>query len=193
MSRPAPLVACAAALALLPLAACTTAEQAADATTTAGQAVMQAATNPTLSTADAYFMDQAARSGLAAVEAGGLAQHRAARPDIRRFAAATVADRNRLDAELDALAQRKRISLPTTPNAVQQQMLSELLGLSGATFDRQYLDQQVTLQQRAIALYRDEAKDGTDADVRAFASRALPLLQHHLVTAEQLGGQPSSA
>ncbi len=192
MSRPASLVACVAALALLPLAACTTTLQAVDATTTAGESVMQAATNPTLSSADAYFMDRAARGGLTTVQASDLATHRAARADIRRYAAMARADRSRLNGELAALAQRKRISLPTTPSATQQQMLSELLGLAGATFDRQYLGQEVALQSHAIELYREEAKVGTDPDVRAFAARALPLLQHHLLTAERLGGQPSS-
>ena len=188
MTRPATWGARAALLALLPLAACARTEQVADNTMAQGQAMVQAQTNPTLSTSDAYFIDQAARSGLAEVQEGALAEQRAARADVRSFARSMVADHGKVNDALTALARQKQIAPPTTPNDAQQTMIGQLQGLTGATFDRQYLDQQVTMHQSAVSLFRTEAAQGTDPQVKAFAARMLPELEHHLDMAEQLGG-----
>lgn len=182
----------AAALALLPLGACTRTEQAAGSTATATQAVMQAQTNPTLSTTDAYFMDQAARGGLAEVSEGQLAAKQAHAATVRRFASQMVTDHTKVNADLNALAQQKRINLPTMPSDAQQHMMSQLQGLTGTTFDQTYLDQQVALHRYAVDLYRNEAKQGTDADVKALAARVLPTLEQHLGEAERLGGHAAS-
>jgi putative membrane protein len=182
----------AAALALLPLGACTRTEQAAGSASTATQAVMQAQTNPTLSTTDAYFMDQAARGGLAQVSEGQLAAKQAHEAAVRRYAAQMVTDHTKVNTDLNALAQQKRITLPTMPSDAQQRMMSQLQGLTGSTFDHTYLDQQVALQRYAVDLYRNEAKQGTDADVKALAARVLPELEQHLSEAERLGGHAGS-
>lgn len=182
----------AAALALLALGACTRTEQAAGSASTATQAVMQAQTNPTLSTTDAYFMDQAARGGLAEVSEGQLASKQAHEATVRRFASEMVTDHTKVNTDLNALAQQKRITLPTMPSDAQQHMMSQLQGLTGSTFDHTYLDQQVALHRYAVDLYRNEAKQGTDADVKALAARVLPELEKHLSEAERLGGHADS-
>lgn len=188
MTRSATRTARLAVLALLPLAGCARTEQMTGNAMTEGQAVMQAQTNPTLSTVDAYFMDQAARSGVAEWQQGRLAGQTAARADVRRFAAQEVQDDTGVNQKLMALAQQKRISPPTAPSTVQAAEITTLRGLSGTAFDRQYLDGQVAMQQAAIALFRNEAQNGTDPDVKRFATAALPTLEHDLHMAQQLGG-----
>ena len=188
MTPSATWIARAAVLALLPLAACAQTERVTGNVTTEGRALMQAATNPTLSTTDAYFLDKAARGGLAAMQEAQLAE-KAGSVAVRRSAARLVAAQARLNAELDALAQQKRISLPTTPSDAQERMMGRLQGLSGAAFDRQYLDQQVLMHQQAVSLFQDEARNGADPEVKAFAVRAVPALETTLRTAEQLGGR----
>lgn len=174
------------------LAGCQTPRSPNDATATDQTALQQAQAVPSLSITDAYFIDRATRGGLAEAQAGILAEHSAGTAPVRRFAARMVADHTRLNQELQAIAMRKRISLPTTPSDVQERALSGLQGLSGAVFDRQYLDQQVLMHVQAISLYREEAQAGSDPDVKEFAARALPELQQHLQMAEQLGGRASS-
>lgn len=165
------------ALALLPLGGCAT-----------QPAQAPAAANAPLSAADAGFMDQAARSGLAQVQAGELAEQRASRADVRAYAGRVVNGVSSANGGLAALAQEKHISIPTTPSGAQQQMLGQLGGLSGDAFDRTYLDQQVSLGQAAVTLYGNEARAGSDPDVKDFASRTLPVVAHDLADAQQLGG-----
>ena len=40
--------------------------------------------------------------------------------------------------------------------------------------------------QEDLRAYQNEAQNGTDPDVRAFAARSVPLLQEHLRMAQQL-------
>jgi putative membrane protein len=169
-------------LAMLALAGCTD-------TTDRDLAAMQARISPTLSEGDAYFIDQATRSGLAELQAGNLAAKQASRPEVRSFAGQMASDHAKVNADLAALAQQKRIIPPTAPSPVQQQMIGALMGLSGAAFDRQYLDQQVAMHQAAISLFRTEAQQGSDPDVKAFAARALPGLEQYLNMAQRLGGR----
>jgi putative membrane protein len=189
MNRPASSLVRLFLLVLLPLAACTGAERAAGNAATEGQAMMQAETNPTLSTGDAYFLDQATRRGLAEVVAAQLAERRAARADVRTFAARVASDHAKVNESLNALARQKQIFPPTTPSDAERQEMSRLEGLRGAAFDQQFLDQQVAMHQRAVSLYRQESQQGTDPDVKSFAAHMLPLLEEQLAEAERLGGR----
>jgi putative membrane protein len=56
--------------------------------------------------------------------------------------------------------------------------------LNGAEFDRAYMEEMVSGHKQAIALFRREADHGADPDIKAFASRTLPTIQHHLQLAE---------
>jgi putative membrane protein len=40
-----------------------------------------------------------------------------------------------------------------------------------------------------VAAFQDEITNGTDADVKAFAQKHLPAIQHHLEMARQLAAQ----
>lgn len=188
MTRRATWIIPGAILALLPLAGCMQAEKTADNGLATGQAAVQAQMNPTLSTSDAYFIDQAARAGMAEVQEGQLAEKQARRANVRSFATTMVKDHGWINERLTMLAENKKITPPTAPNEVQTQMVSSLQGLHGSAFDRQYLDQQATMHQSAVNLYRTEAAQGTDPDVKSFAAKMLPRLEEHLTMVEKLGG-----
>ena len=63
-------------------------------------------------------------------------------------------------------------------------MLSER---KGSSFDRHYADSiGVKAHQDTIKLFQKEVDKGSDADVKAWASKTLPTLQHHLEMAQAL-------
>lgn len=195
MPRPfphAPRSAVAPLFAFLALAACARTERATDVAVANVQAAAQAQTT-SLSTSDAFFMDQAARAGLAEVAEGRMMRERAGRADIRQFAARMVADHGAVNEELAALAQRKGITPPATPSAAQQASLDELGKLRGRALDRKYLDEQVAEHQQVLKLFQDEARQGTDPDVKAFAARHAGALAEHLDMAMRLGGHAPSS
>lgn len=174
----------AAVLAALSLAAagCAQTQKAADTTVAAARAQV----NPTLSTSDATFLSEAARGGAAEVEMGKLAQKNGRSPAVKRFGRMMVGHHGQANGELMALAQRKEISVPTGIGAEGQRTYDDLAKLRGAAFDRAYAKAMVEDHREDLRVYQDEAANGTDPDVKAYAARQVPLLQDHLRMAQRL-------
>jgi putative membrane protein len=171
-----------AAVALLVLAGCAQTQRAADTTVAAAKAQV----NPTLSTTDATFMTAAARGGLAEVQMGQLAQRNGRSEAVRRFGRQMVEHHGRSNQEMLALAQQKQITPPSTMGAEHQRIHDDLSKLRGGAFDRAYARAMVQDHQEDLRLYQEEAANGTDHDVKAFAARHVPLLQEHLRMAQRL-------
>lgn len=173
---------CGAAIAMLALTGCAETQRAADTTVAAAKAQV----NPTLSTSDATFMTMAARGGMAEVQLGQLAQTNGSSAAVKRFGERMVREHGEANQALMALAQRKQITPPDTAGAENQQVYDELSRLRGRAFDRAYAQAMVQAHQRDLQAYQEEAQNGTDEEVRAFAARHVPILQEHLRMAQQL-------
>ncbi len=170
------------ALAVMPLAACSTADKAA----TEVQSAAQAQVNPTLSTTDTNFINQAAAGGLAEVQLGELAAKQGGTPAVRRFGQQMVRDHTPVNQELMQLAQSKQLSPSTTLDAPNQQTYDTLNGLRGRAFDAQYLQGQLTAHQDQLTLFQTEAQTGTDPQVKAFAAKNQGLIQQHVDELQRL-------
>jgi putative membrane protein len=126
------------------------------------------------------FMMEAAYGGLAEVEMGKLATRKAASPEVKRFAEMMIADHTRTNEELKAIATQKGVAVPTTPDPLHRSMMEDMTNLSGSEFDRRYVNAMVDDHQRTVDRFQRQADAGTDADVKAFAARTLPILRQHL-------------
>lgn len=172
-----------AAFAFLALAGgCAQTQRAADTTVAAARAQV----NPTLSTSDAAFMTAAARGGLAEVEMGRLAQRNGRSPAVKRFGQAMVSHHGQSNGEMAALAQQKQIAPPGGMGAEHQRIHDDLAKLRGGAFDRAYAQAMVRDHQEDLRAHQEEAANGTDPDVKAFAARQVPVLQEHLRMAQRL-------
>jgi len=56
----------------------------------------------------------------------------------------------------------------------------------GAAFDTAFKNKMVADHQKVIKLFTQESTGGKDPDLKAFATKTLPTLQHHLEMAKQL-------
>jgi putative membrane protein len=139
-----------------------------------------------LNNADQEFVKKAAIGGMAEVELGRVAMQRAARPAVRSFGERMVADHGRGNTELAALARSKGMDVSTTLDTTHQAMRDRLSGLSGADFDRAYMSEMVRDHTEDVALFESAAQTASDADVKAFAARSLPMLRDHLALARQI-------
>lgn len=139
--------------------------------------------------ADAGFMKQAAENNHAEVESGKLALEKASDPKIKAFAQKMVDDHGAKGKELMALAASKGVELPDGPSVMQKGKL-KLLGTSkGESFDRRYAQTMgVTAHEDTIALFRQASTGASDPEVKAFATKTLPALEHHLEMARALPG-----
>ena len=100
-----------------------------------------------------------------------------------------VKDHTAADGDLKQLASTKGVTLPASPAPSEQKKLEALGALSGQSFDRQYADEiGVKAHNEAVALFRKASTGAKDPDVKAFASKTLPTLEHHLEMAKTMAG-----
>ena len=139
--------------------------------------------------ADSAFMVTAGGAGLAEVELGRLAADRASSGDVKSFAQMMVDDHGKANGELSGLASQKGVTLPSEPPPPAKAAKDHLGSLSGAAFDKAYMDHMVKDHEKAVALFTREAGSGKDADTKSWAEKTLPTLQQHLAKAREVAGR----
>jgi putative membrane protein len=95
-----------------------------------------------------------------------------------------VQDHSKANDELKQIAAGKGLQLPSAPDAHHHQEMAKLQKLSGAEFDRAYMDHMVKDHKQDVAEFRKQADSGKDPQIKAFAAKTLPTLQEHLKLAE---------
>ncbi|PYF69463.1 DUF4142 domain-containing protein [Pedobacter nutrimenti] len=130
--------------------------------------------------ADAEFATKAAVGGMAEVALGKLALEKSANAKIKEFATMMVSDHGKANQALIALAKVKNITLPADVDDEHQKKMTDLKSKTGADFDKAYVDAMVDGHKKTLTLMQNEAKDGKDADLKAFASKTTPVVETHL-------------
>jgi putative membrane protein len=130
--------------------------------------------------ADSAFANKAAISGLAEVALGKMAAAKGASSQVKEFGNMMVKDHGKANAELMSIAQKKGLTLPTGLDAEHQAKSDSLSRLSGAEFDKAYVKVMIEGHNKTLALMNTEATGGQDVDLRGFAAKTSPVVQHHL-------------
>jgi putative membrane protein len=135
--------------------------------------------------ADADFMKKAANDGQAEIELADVALKQGHSADVKTFATKIKADHMAAATELKRLASTKHVALPSKLMADEAVTKERLTKLSGSAFDRAYAGEMVTDHQKAVELFTT-ASQSSDSEVKAFATKTLPVLQAHLQHAQEL-------
>lgn len=144
--------------------------------------------NADLARADRRFIENAAMSGMAEVEMGKLAQHKASNAQVKDFAQRMVTDHTKANDELMSLASSKGVQPPAALDRSHRNEAVKLGKKSGADFDRDYVSHQVTDHRKAIGDFKKAADSAKDPDVKAWAAKTLPTLEEHYKLAQSLQG-----
>jgi putative membrane protein len=129
---------------------------------------------------DAKFATAAANGGMAEVALGQLALTKTSNAAIKDFANMMVTDHSKANNELMAIAKTKNITLPSEPDSVHMKKKDDLSNMNGADFDKAYVSAMIDGHKKTLDLMNDEAKDGKDADLKAFAAKTAPTVKMHL-------------
>lgn len=135
---------------------------------------------------DSDFAKKASACGLAEVNFSELAVRFARDPAVRQFAEKMIADHTRANRELTQLANRKAITLPAGMDDEHQKLYDKLKTLSGAEFDRTYMEAMVKDHEKAVKLFEKQAKDGKDETMKELAGKLTPHLKEHLEKAREI-------
>jgi putative membrane protein len=130
------------------------------------------------------------------IEAGKLASTKGQHPKVRQYGNRLVRDHTQDDQRVTAFAKQRELSLDSAAqaqNAEQrasmqkhQALMEKLDGLSGAEFDREFLNAMATGHEQVITQVRDARTQVQDPQLRALIDRLLPQLEQHRNTAKRL-------
>jgi putative membrane protein len=137
----------------------------------------------------AGFVKDASQDGRAEVALAELASQKASNADVKAFAAHLSTDHKKANADLTTIAQAQHLTVPTAVASTAKETQTRLSKLSGAAFDRAYIDEMVSAHRKAITLFDRAAKNNKNADIKKFAAATLPTLQSHLDQALSLQKQ----
>jgi putative membrane protein len=137
-----------------------------------------------VSAPDRKFVNEAATGGVLEIELGKLAVQKAASEAVRQFGQRMVDDHSQAAEQLKQITQAKGMTLPGSLDAKQRKEIERLQKLSGPQFDQAYMKLMLEDHQQDIRVFRKEAQQGSDSDIRSFASATLPKLHDHLALAQ---------
>jgi putative membrane protein len=141
------------------------------------------------------FVQKAAMSDMYEVQAGKLAAEKGQSDAVKQFAQQMVDAHTKTTEELTGIVKSKniKVDLPSALDSTHQKLIDDLNSASSQDFDKTYAKQQVDAHQQAVDLFKKYAAKGDDADVKQFAEKTLPTVEHHLEDAKKLPAGPPSA
>jgi putative membrane protein len=144
------------------------------------------ASAPTAQMSDEEFVSQMLMSNMAEVELGKLGSEKATPAELKSFAQRLVQDHGKALEELEVLAQKKNIKVPTEIDGEHKATYDELAALSGAAFDREFAETMVGAHRKSVEKLTAHVAIAKDQEVRAWASKVLPTVREHLKISEQV-------
>lgn len=139
--------------------------------------------------ADKEFVSKAGMGGLAEVQMGNLAASKATNDAVKQFAQRMVTDHSKANEELQTLASAKGLALPTELAGEHKDALDHLNSLSGAAFDKAYMDHMVQDHEKDVAEFEKASQNAMDAEIKSWAAKTLPTLKEHLTLSKETRGK----
>ena len=108
----------------------------------------------------------------------------------KAFAQQMIDAHEKTTSELKALIDSGKVTAPmaTGMSDAQKKSFDELKDLSGKAFDDAYQDDQEDAHEDALDIFKRYGSEGDNGDLKAWAAKTVPALDHHLKMAEDLDG-----
>lgn len=143
-----------------------------------------------LSIPNQAYIEESLAAAQAQVEAGRLAAERASGDRLRQFGTALAQDYQGLAQALTRIAEAKGFRPSPTP--IQDRLataLQHLSGLSGPSFEQEFLSAEAQAHRRLIELYQRQAAETQDLDLRTFAAERLLTIKRNLNQLQALAAE----
>ena len=131
------------------------------------------------------FVKKASAKGLAEIETSKLALKKSQSADVQKFAQTMIDDHTKANQELATIARNKKLDTSDDAKLMDKTKATVLKQREGESFEEAYANNQVKAHKQTISLFQ-KATNLQDAELRAFAQKTLPKLQHHLQMAQEL-------
>jgi putative membrane protein len=135
----------------------------------------------------ADFVKEVAISDMFEIQSSKLAEDKG-NARQKTFASQMVTDHTKTTTELKGLVSSGKVKadLPDALDSSTQSKLDKLKSENGEDFGSDFDSDQVSAHKDAVSLFERYAKGGDNADLKDWAGKTLPTLQHHLEMAQNL-------
>ena len=148
--------------------------------------------SPKFSSADETFMMSAAQAGMVEVKLGETAAKKASQPNIKEFGAMMVSDHSKANKELQAIAAKNGVTLPSKLDATHKSKVDKISKLSGEQFDKGYVSEMVKDHEKVAAEFEKASKTAQNLELKSFAATTLPVIKTHLKHAKAIASGKTS-
>jgi putative membrane protein len=134
------------------------------------------------------FIKKAHEAGLTEIRAATVAQQKSQNPRVVNFAKMMITDHKAMGNEIKKLADEKYVNYKSdtdTLNPEHQQMVQQMSSLSGAAFDKAYMQMMVADHGKVIQMFR-QATNNKIKEINDLAVKSLPKLTAHLDSAKAI-------
>jgi putative membrane protein len=130
---------------------------------------------------DIAFVIQATEGGRKEINLARDALPQLKQPELKRIAEMLVSDHTGANARLSKLAETKGWPLPALQPAAPPPS-----GTASSNFDDSWTAEMIAGHERSVALYRAQAQNGEDKELRNYARETLPTIERHLAELRRL-------
>jgi putative membrane protein len=134
---------------------------------------------------DKQFLILAAKTDMTEAHEGQMAEAKAWRADVKSLAKPLVQEHTESYEHLTELATKTGATIPKGIDTAKDPIVKQLSRLKGASFDYQFVRDEVAANRMATAAFKQEAAHGKDAEVKAYANRMIPILSKELHLTEE--------
>ena len=126
------------------------------------------------------------------IEAGGMAAQKASSKEVKEFAETMVRDHTAVNAKATALAKKLGVTpeesaTSTSLKSDGDKMMTKLKAMSGAEFDKAYVDNEVSYHEAVIGVVTTTLIPNTkNAELKSLLESAGPIFKSHLEHAKHL-------
>lgn len=135
---------------------------------------------------DRMFVMKALEGGNAEIKKGALARSKSKNPEIVKYGDMMENDHHSVNGKFKQVAQQRGYKVSDELTAEAQKMYSTLDKMEGEAFDREFVNQMIADHRQAIELFKQQAANGSDQELKNLAAGALPTLETHLREIERL-------
>jgi putative membrane protein len=121
----------------------------------------------------------AAKMNLATQKFADLAQQKAQSPELKQFAQTLAQDHKKAQQDLERIAQKHNVTLPTSVDEKCQQEISKLEALSGQEFDKEFAKGAIEGHAMAVAHLQQASAGAQDTDIRQYTQQMLSKVKEH--------------
>lgn len=145
---------------------------------------------------DKSFMETASQGNVTEVEMAKLALKKSQNPDVKAFAEKMIHDHTMLGKKMAPLMATAGVKPSVSMNTEHQHLYNKLNGLSGAEFDKEYVEAMVKDHHTDLKDFQDEVNSTQDVHLKPVVVSGEQVIAEHTKMADALAqkmGLPASS